>query len=1096
MEPILDQFYITGGTLPNSAASYITRQADIDLLDGLLSGEFCYVLNARQMGKSSLMVRTAAQLRARGVTVAQLDVTAIGQNVTPVEWYDGLVTLLSEQLRLRDEMEEFWYANSRLGPMLRFLETVRRVALPAISGRLCLEPGNISSNAGRLVIFVDEIDAVRSLPFSTDEFFGGIRECYNRRANDPALNALTFCLIGVATPADLISDTRMSPFNIGRRVVLHDFTLDETRLLAKGLPGSSGAPGLGAAKPGMHEVGPHSSVGLGKISEQNIAVLNRIFYWAGGHPYLTQRLFKSAVSLPGQVDAKDIDRLCQSMFFSKAARETDDNLMFVRNRLLHSDSDAAALLTMYRRVRAGKKVVYDETNPICSMLELSGVVRLYQGAILGRNRIYDSVFDLEWTRAHMPDAEVQRQRAAFRRGLVRASAIYAVITVLMVSLVGVATRNARLARYAEARATASAEYNRRLAYVFNITGAQQRYADAKITQVLQTLSDTIPSQGEEDLRSFEWGYLRHICHQDLGTVYFPHTINSTSFSPDGRSLACATLGDGIRILQVRDGISAKSQTLFINMQGVRCVAHAPNGASIASGCADNAIRIWDVHSGKCLRTLSGHKEGINSVAFSRDGKILVSASADKTAIIWDVSTAAPLHILRGHSGRGVWSAAISPDGSIVATGGDDGTVRLWSAQTGSLLHILSGHSWYVYTVAFAPRGELLASAGADTKIILWDSQTGRQMQTLRGHSSFIYSLAFSPNGSMLASASWDTTARIWNPISGDEIRRLRGNTVPLFSVAFSPDNRHVATAGGWGSTVKLWDATRETDAHTIYMRSSQSLAFTRDCRRLLTSNGILDADTGEMVVKRPGTDATVRAFSPDETQFACSGAEGVLTIYSALTGDPVTTLHTGIMRIAAIAYSPKGDRIAVQGSLSGLECWSVHNGRRLWAINGLQFMEGIQGLRYSKDGSYLACCDGKQAQIRDAITGRLLKCVGTDCYHACFSLDGRRLATAGAIGTVQVFDLSSGRVVLELKGHAGGVYCVEFSPDGKRLVTGGADNTVRVWEGRIGRELLTLNGHSREVMSVAISPDCRQIASSSYDGSLIIWSGSALTASP
>ena len=84
-------FYVTGGTLRHDAPSYVERQADKDLLDGLLKDEFCYVLTSRQMGKSSLMVRTASKLREQGVSVVVLDLTAIGQNLTPEQWYDGLV---------------------------------------------------------------------------------------------------------------------------------------------------------------------------------------------------------------------------------------------------------------------------------------------------------------------------------------------------------------------------------------------------------------------------------------------------------------------------------------------------------------------------------------------------------------------------------------------------------------------------------------------------------------------------------------------------------------------------------------------------------------------------------------------------------------------------------------------------------------------------------------------------------------------------------------------------------------------------------------------------------------------------------------------
>jgi len=150
-------FYVTGGTLSRDALSYVMRQADDDLFTGLVQGQFCYVLTSRQMGKSSLMVRTAARLREAGAGVVLLDLTAIGQNLTAEQWYNGLLTQMGQQLELEDELEEFWDAHPKLGPLQRWMRAISRVLLPRY-------PGPVA-------IFVDEIDAVRSLPFSTDSGF-------------------------------------------------------------------------------------------------------------------------------------------------------------------------------------------------------------------------------------------------------------------------------------------------------------------------------------------------------------------------------------------------------------------------------------------------------------------------------------------------------------------------------------------------------------------------------------------------------------------------------------------------------------------------------------------------------------------------------------------------------------------------------------------------------------------------------------------------------------------------------------------------------------------------------------------------------------
>src|SRR5688500_19150536 len=122
------------------------------------------------MGKSSLMVRTTVRLREVGTKVVVLDLTVLGQNLSTEQWYEGLLGIVGEQLDLERELRACWLEHTHLGPLQRWVRALGQVVLAQAE-----QP---------LVIFIDEIDAVRSLRFSTDEFFAALRACYNRRRSE------------------------------------------------------------------------------------------------------------------------------------------------------------------------------------------------------------------------------------------------------------------------------------------------------------------------------------------------------------------------------------------------------------------------------------------------------------------------------------------------------------------------------------------------------------------------------------------------------------------------------------------------------------------------------------------------------------------------------------------------------------------------------------------------------------------------------------------------------------------------------------------------------------------------------------------------
>ena len=184
------------------------------------ASKFAYVLTPRQMGKSSLMIRTAEQLIDAGRQAVIVDLTQLGTQLSADEWYSDFLDLVASQLMLATDVKRWWQENGESGLTLRLTRFFQEVVLAEVS-----EP---------VVVFVDEIDTTLSLAF-TDDFYAAIRYLYVARSTDSRLRRLSFVLIGVATPADLIRDPKRTPFNIGQRVDLTDFTAREALPLAAGL---------------------------------------------------------------------------------------------------------------------------------------------------------------------------------------------------------------------------------------------------------------------------------------------------------------------------------------------------------------------------------------------------------------------------------------------------------------------------------------------------------------------------------------------------------------------------------------------------------------------------------------------------------------------------------------------------------------------------------------------------------------------------------------------------------------------------------------------------------------------------------------------
>jgi len=366
--------FTTSGTVQAQDGTYLTREADEELFQLCRRGEYAYILTSRQMGKSSLMVATAQQLEAEGVQTAIVDLQRLGaQTTTADKWYFGLLTELARKLRLLPELMEWWEAHANLGEAQRLVQFLEDVVLPQTSERL--------------VVFIDEIDSTLSLDF-TDDFFIALRYCFTARAENPDFERLSFVLIGVATPSELITDQKRTPFNIGKLVELADFSEVEAQPLAAGL-------------------------GLSVVASQQ--VLRWILNWTEGHPYLTQRVCEAVVQQPRQEWTEAaVTELIGQLFFGEQ-REQDNNLKFVDSMLTGRapKQDVLGVLSTYRTIRRGRQPVYDEDHSMLKAhLKLSGVVKRVGAVLQVRNPIYWEVFDPRWIKEQWPETWWERLKPA------------------------------------------------------------------------------------------------------------------------------------------------------------------------------------------------------------------------------------------------------------------------------------------------------------------------------------------------------------------------------------------------------------------------------------------------------------------------------------------------------------------------------------------------------------------------------------------------------------------------------------------------------------------------------------------------------------
>lgn len=598
-----------------------------------------------------------------------------------------------------------------------------------------------------------------------------------------------------------------------------------------------------------------------------------------------------------------------------------------------------------------------------------------------------------------------------------------------------------------------------------------------------------PEPDEEDLRGFEWYYLRHheqaaqprVLNGNQGEVY------RAAFSPDGGTLAAAG-ADGTVVLW--DSTTWKVRaTLRGHTGSVRGLVFLPDGKTLATAGDDGTVRWWDPAAGAARAVFTMPRKGPepgNLLALGADGRLLAwndrqhacwcrVDTTEKPKTAWRYSapiaslTVAPAgdRLMCGHLGgeviivdarteavvgslglpRGVTALAINHRGRYSAVGLLDGSLQLPVVTRGQSRDLLvQQHSGAVKCLAFSLDDALLASAGDDGIVRVWDLSRGTLRNSFPGHSERVNDVAFSPDGRAVVSAARDGTVRVWDLERGRERIPLEVALPPASHLAVSADGRTVVLAG-----------------------RDQAIR-------------IVDAVSGRVraILRGHSSDVTAVALSPDGRTVATAGADSTIRLWDPATGQERRTINAGVDR--ALAFSPDS-RVLAAGIGQEVVRWEVTTGRQMIA-NWKGHSATVRCLAYAPDGRRVVsgAADG-WLRVWDAATGASVgswKRQGAT-HSVALSPDGR-LVVAACDGEAVLGDAEGKGTPRELK--RGRIRTVAFSPDGQLVVAGNDDGYIHMWEAASGRDRYFMRWLAPPVEELAFADGGRTLALLQADGAV------------